>query len=62
MVGCPIDVLIGDSDPRVSVDDAKAWIGHTTASCELRVFPGGHFYLADHAAAVTGYIAARLLW
>ncbi|MGC4750679.1 thioesterase II family protein [Micromonospora sp. DT201] len=60
VVGCPIDVLIGDSDPRVSVDDAKAWTGHTTASCELRIFPGGHFYLADQAAAVTGHIAARL--
>ncbi|MET7718817.1 alpha/beta fold hydrolase [Streptomyces sp. NPDC005407] len=51
----PVTVLIGDSDPVVTVDEAAAWCNHTSGGCELRVFPGGHFYLdglADELAAV----------
>ncbi|MBG0566147.1 thioesterase II family protein [Actinoplanes aureus] len=59
-VGSPIEVLTGDSDTRVSVVDAKGWADHTTAGCELRVFPGGHFYLAERATEVVAHIAARL--
>jgi surfactin synthase thioesterase subunit len=59
-VSRPIDVLVGDSDPRVSLDDAGAWAAHTTAACALRVFPGGHFYLGEQAAAVTAHLVDRL--
>jgi surfactin synthase thioesterase subunit len=60
-VDCPVDVLIGDRDPRVSVDDAKAWAGHTTAGCDLRVFPGGHFYLRDAWPELAVHVGGRLL-
>lgn len=59
-VGAPIEVLIGDADPRVAVEDAKSWALHTSATCAIRVFSGGHFYLAEQASEVAAHIAARL--
>lgn len=46
-ISCPITAFIGDNDPRVSLDEARAWSEHTTGSFDLRIFRGGHFYLAD---------------
>ncbi|MER7762668.1 alpha/beta fold hydrolase [Streptomyces sp. NPDC097619] len=42
--------VTGDADPRVTVDEMRAWTTLTTGRTATRVFPGGHFYLADHAA------------
>jgi surfactin synthase thioesterase subunit len=47
-VSCPVTVLTGDRDPKTSLDDAHAWARHTTSSSfEVKVFPGGHFFLSD---------------
>lgn len=46
-LACPIQVLVGDNDPVTSVQEAEAWNRHTTSTCEVEVFPGGHFYLND---------------
>jgi pyochelin biosynthetic protein PchC len=54
-LSCPISVLIGDNDLNVNRDGAGAWAAHTTASCRVHLFPGGHFYLDDEA--VLGDIA-----
>ncbi|MBB5137484.1 surfactin synthase thioesterase subunit [Thermocatellispora tengchongensis] len=49
-VSCPITVLTGDRDPKTSLDDAHAWARHTTSgSFEVKVFPGGHFFVSDQA-------------
>ncbi|RCV47223.1 thioesterase II family protein, partial [Marinitenerispora sediminis] len=61
-VDCPITVFTGDRDPQLPVSDARAWSAHTSGRCDLRVFPGAHFYLSDHprdvAAAVGDAVAA----
>lgn len=59
-VSCPITAVIGDSDPRVTADEAKAWADHTTGSFDLRTFPGGHFYLVDQAPQVIELISSTL--
>lgn len=59
-VGCPIVALVGEHDPKVTEVEAGAWQRHTTGAFELRVFPGGHFYLNDHAAEVIALVSARL--
>lgn len=51
-VDCPITVLTGDSDPKTTLDEAKAWGQHTTGSLDLRVFTGGHFFISDQSAEV----------
>ncbi|MFB0619437.1 thioesterase II family protein [Streptomyces sp. AGS-58] len=58
----PFTVLIGDSDPVVSVAEAAAWEALTTAPTDCRVFGGGHFYLHDehHLDAVARIITAGL--
>ncbi|BFO16871.1 hypothetical protein SHKM778_32590 [Streptomyces sp. KM77-8] len=49
---CPVTVLTGDADPHVTSEEAHAWRQHTTGAFELKVFPGGHFFLNSHAPAV----------
>ncbi|MGW6691919.1 thioesterase II family protein [Streptomyces sp. NPDC054961] len=58
----PIVALIGDSDPRVDVEESAAWSGHTTGAFDLQIFPGGHFYFSDQATerAVAIAVTARL--
>ena len=57
---CPVTVFTGDSDPRVSLEEARAWARHTTAPTEVEVFRGGHFFLVDHSADIIGLITTRL--
>lgn len=59
-VNCPIVVCNGDKDAMVTAAEAQAWENHTTAGFDLRTFPGGHFYLSDHAAALIALIAERV--
>ncbi len=51
-LACPLLVLTGDDDPRVTAEEAVAWSAHTTAGFELRTYPGGHFFLTEHADEV----------
>jgi surfactin synthase thioesterase subunit len=57
---CPVTVLIGDDDPRVSIEEARAWAEHTTGPTELEVFRGGHFYLVEHSRDVIDLVGRRL--
>jgi pyochelin biosynthetic protein PchC len=59
-LSCPITALVGDSDPQATVPDASAWAEHSTGEFDLRVFPGGHFYLDVHRADVIGAISSAL--
>lgn len=56
----PLSVFGGSADPRVSRDELDAWRQHTRADMELRIFPGHHFFLKSHRAAVVNAIADRL--
>ncbi|RSM82626.1 thioesterase [Amycolatopsis sp. WAC 01375] len=57
---CPVVVLTGDDDPQVTIAEAEAWRGHTTGPFTMRVFPGGHFYLTGHVAAVLDQVSESL--
>jgi surfactin synthase thioesterase subunit len=59
-VRCPVTTLTGGSDPKTTMDEARAWAGHTTGPFDLRVFPGGHFFLTDHTAEINRMLAAAL--
>ncbi|MGW0395758.1 thioesterase II family protein [Streptomyces sp. NPDC003042] len=56
----PFTVLVGDRDPVVPVEDAAAWRVHTTAPSDLRIMPGGHFYLDQSVPQVAGVVRAAL--
>lgn len=59
-LSCDITALIGDRDPRVTIDEAAAWAAHTTGGFDLRVYPGGHFYLTDCRAGVLDVVSSTL--
>ncbi len=61
MISAPITALAGDRDPRASIDEVQAWQRHTSAAFELLTFPGGHFFLTEHAARIIPLIADRLV-
>ncbi|MFT2020500.1 thioesterase II family protein [Streptomyces sp. 796.1] len=54
---CPISVLTGDADPRVSIEEAKAWAPLTDGGFTFRSFPGGHFFLTPQQEQVAAAIA-----
>ncbi len=58
---CPVVALVGDADPKVSVDNAGKWGEMTSAPFALHVFPGGHFYLTDERPRVISTVASALL-
>ncbi|MCP2258869.1 Surfactin synthase thioesterase subunit [Streptoalloteichus tenebrarius] len=60
MVGCPILTLVGDADPVVSLDEARAWSEHTTGDFALHTFRGGHFFLESAVREVATLVARRL--
>lgn len=59
-LACPLTVLLGDADPLTTVDEARAWAGHTAEDFDLRMFPGGHFYIEANQSDVVRAIKERL--
>jgi medium-chain acyl-[acyl-carrier-protein] hydrolase len=51
-LACPIVCCGGEDDPHTRRDELEAWREQTRADFRLRLFPGGHFYLADARAAL----------
>jgi len=47
-VQCPITALTGDSDPKTTLEEARAWDQHTSGPFDIQVFAGGHFFLTEH--------------
>jgi medium-chain acyl-[acyl-carrier-protein] hydrolase len=41
----PISVFGGEQDPVASLEELQAWHVHSSLSCRVATFPGGHFYL-----------------
>jgi pyochelin biosynthetic protein PchC len=56
----PVLTIIGDDDRWTTLEEAQAWAGHTHGGFELRVLPGGHFYLDEQQAQVRQLVSARL--
>jgi surfactin synthase thioesterase subunit len=59
-LACPVSAFVGDDDPKATVEEVRAWAAHTTGRFDLQVFPGGHFYLTEHAPWVLREITERL--
>jgi surfactin synthase thioesterase subunit len=59
-LGCPITAFVGDDDPKVTVEEARAWSAHTTAAFDFHVFDGGHFYLTSHQSELLKIIADQV--
>jgi pyochelin biosynthesis protein PchC len=53
---CPIGVVLGDRDPEVTEQSARAWGELTIAPSELKLIPGGHFYLVSERSALLAWL------
>ena len=60
-LSCPVCVLVGEDDTEVTAEEAADWRYHTDGGFDLRVFPGGYFYLDQHAQTVLRLVEAGLL-
>lgn len=45
---CPITTFVGRDDPDVSMEEAEAWVSHTTVQFRLHTYPGDHFFADSH--------------
>jgi pyochelin biosynthetic protein PchC len=60
-VTCPVTALVGDNDPKTTVEEARAWGRHTSGAFELRILAGGHFFLDERMSEVTAALTEILL-
>ena len=58
---CPISMFTGAEDALVTEQVAVNWARQTTAKFELRIFPGGHFFLNENRARVLDVIGRKLV-
>ena len=55
----PVLAFAGRQDARVSLAEMHGWSKHTTSAFDLKVLPGGHFFLTDHMDVM---LSAILHW
>lgn len=56
----PLTVLGGRRDDRADEDSLRAWKDLTNASCDIRMYPGGHFFINEHAQELLNIMAEPL--
>ncbi|MGW6916283.1 thioesterase II family protein [Kitasatospora sp. NPDC054939] len=56
----PVTAFLGEQDENCPPERMRAWSELTSADFELRLFPGGHFYLEPLEAVLVPQIAAHL--
>ncbi|MEV0072722.1 MULTISPECIES: thioesterase II family protein [unclassified Amycolatopsis] len=59
-IAAPIHVHVGETDPKVSFEEAESWQVHTTGRTTVTTHPGGHFYLNDRAPQLIRAISDAL--
>ncbi|MGW6269004.1 thioesterase II family protein [Streptomyces sp. NPDC055060] len=57
---CPVFALAGADDPMAPPEEVRVWGEHTTREFDVRVFPGGHFYLNDETDAVAALLRSQI--
>jgi medium-chain acyl-[acyl-carrier-protein] hydrolase len=60
-LGCPMTIYGGLDDHEVDAERLAAWGEMTVGACEIRMFPGGHFYLNNSRAVFWQTFAGDLL-
>ncbi|NUS17299.1 MAG: thioesterase [Streptomyces sp.] len=60
VLSCPVTVLTGDSDPKVTEEEAMAWKDHTAGDFEVLTYRGGHFYLTERWQDIASAVRTRL--
>ena len=56
----PMAAFGGLNDPFITREELDAWRVHTTATFQLRMFPGDHFFLNSHRSVLLHALAREL--
>ena len=56
----PVHLLRSDADPYVEPDRAAGWARETTGPLRERVYPGDHFFIYPHRAAIAELVVGKL--
>jgi surfactin synthase thioesterase subunit len=59
-VSCPVVSFSGQADPLMTPGAMPSWSTRTVSYLGNSEFPGGHFYIDDHALAVTSDLTRHL--
>lgn len=57
---CPIYVFGGEDDAMTCPEYLQAWQQHTYSECQVKYFPGGHFFLHDNPKTLCDEILGLL--
>jgi pyochelin biosynthesis protein PchC len=57
---CPVTAFTGDSDPYATTSEVRDWRDHSDGPFDLRVLPGGHFFLNANWQEVRKTISSSL--
>jgi len=58
LLDCPVYACTGDEDPEVTPAQMHGWADTTSGPFQLRVLPGGHFYLRAEEATLLADLSA----
>ncbi|MFI8961971.1 thioesterase II family protein [Streptomyces sp. NPDC053493] len=61
VLSCPVLALAGETDPRVTTEEARHWAAYTSGTFEQRTVPGGHFGLVQDQAGLSALLREQLL-
>jgi medium-chain acyl-[acyl-carrier-protein] hydrolase len=56
-----ISIYGGMQDKDVSLEQLEGWRSHTTAPAQLKMFPGGHFFVQTSQALLLRSVAQDLI-
>ncbi|MFE3380443.1 thioesterase II family protein [Streptomyces anulatus] len=56
----PVTVLVGDSDPKNTVEQVRGWADHTSAESSVGVLTGGHFALLEWQSGAVPLLVDRI--
>lgn len=56
-VRVPLHLFAGADDSLVRASEVTAWRRHAARGCEVRVLPGGHFFLRTHEGSLLDEVA-----
>ncbi|MFJ8546577.1 thioesterase II family protein [Streptomyces sp. NPDC093586] len=60
VIECPVVGLRGHDDARTPTSAMRAWARHTRGGFRLHGFPGGHFFVRDHARPIAEILRAAV--
>ena len=59
-LGCRVVAFAGEDDQTVPIEHMQAWERWTHSDFELRIFPGGHLFILEHAESLCDEVARQL--